>query len=258
MNKELIGYLIELGLEREVAVIYERLVANSSMTVLELSRTTKVNRTKIYRTLEEMKLKRLVSEEIEENTTKYSPAPIERIKEMLEAKKSKVERLTNGFPEIEKMVEQMSLGVVSPTKVKFYRGKDGIKQMVWNVLRAKSEVVGYTYRDLSEFIGESYMQEFASEFVRRNLKMRDLYGENYKESKKIQYAWMGHIESKMVSDSILTIDHQMDIYDEVVSFYNWHEGEVFGVEIYNPKVAKMQRQLFELAWKVGSGSVGLS
>ena len=49
--------------------------------------------------------------------------------------------------------------------------------------------------------------------------------------------------------SILAIPHQTDIYNEVVSFYSWNEGEVWGTEIYNAKVANMQRQLFELAWE---------
>ncbi|MBI5452275.1 hypothetical protein HY945_02345 [Candidatus Gottesmanbacteria bacterium] len=42
----------------------------------------------------------------------------------------------------------------------------------------------------------------------------------------------------------------MDIYNEIVSIYHWHEGEIFGVEIYNEKVANMQRQLFEMVWRM--------
>ena len=58
-------------------------------------------------------------------------------------------------------------------------------------------------------------------------------------------------QSRYLPSSILSIDHQTDIYDDVVAFYNWHEGEVFGVEIYNDKVASMQRQIFEILWGMG-------
>lgn len=42
----------------------------------------------------------------------------------------------------------------------------------------------------------------------------------------------------------------MDIYNDVIGIYSWHEGEVFGVEIYNEKVATMHKQLFEIVWKI--------
>ena len=123
--------------------------------------------------------------------------------------------------------------------------------MVWNVLKATTEVVGYTYRDLADFVGQKFMDDFAAEFIRRNLVIRDVFGDEYKSKWNPADNWAGHVKSRYLPDKILTIPHQMDIYDDVVSFYNWHEGEVFGVEIYNGKVARLQKQLFELAWEKG-------
>ncbi|MEI6690741.1 MAG: helix-turn-helix domain-containing protein [bacterium] len=250
--KELTTYLQTLGVEREMAEVYLLLIKTGPQTALQLSRETKLSRTSMYRLLERMQSAGLVEMRTEENTTKAEAAPLSQIARMVEQKKMNTEEVVAKWPETEKILQNLA-GVQQPeTKVLYYRGVDGIKQMVWNVLRAKSEVVGYTYRDLAEFIGEPYMQEFAGEFVRRNLRMRDVYGSSYKQSEKIKYDWGGNIESRAVTNLTLEIDHQMDIYDDVVSFYNWYEGEVFGIEVYNPKVAKLQRQLFELAWKAGS------
>ena len=33
-------------------------------------------------------------------------------------------------------------------------------------------------------------------------------------------------------------------------FYNWYEGEVFGVEIQNEKIAAFQKQLFNIVWQM--------
>ena len=41
----------------------------------------------------------------------------------------------------------------------------------------------------------------------------------------------------------------MDIYYDVITIYNWFEGEIFGVEIKNEKVVLMNKQLFELGLK---------
>jgi hypothetical protein len=46
----------------------------------------------------------------------------------------------------------------------------------------------------------------------------------------------------------MRIESASDIYDDIVSYYNWHEGEVFGVEIYNKHVANAQRTFFEMLW----------
>ena len=79
--------------------------------------------------------------------------------------------------------------------------------------------------------------------------MRDIYGDEYLENKPKDNNWGSSIDSRYLPRKILAIPHQMDIYDETVSFYRWVGSEVFGVEIINPIVAAMQMQLFELAWE---------
>ena len=38
------------------------------------------------------------------------------------------------------------------------------------------------------------------------------------------------------------------VYNDVVAFYSWHKGEIFGVEIQNQDIAQLQKQVFELLW----------
>lgn len=56
--------------------------------------------------------------------------------------------------------------------------------------------------------------------------------------------------SRYIPSDILEIAHQTDIYNDVVAYYNWYEGDVFGVEIMNAKIAKQQRQMFEIIWQM--------
>lgn len=65
-----------------------------------------------------------------------------------------------------------------------------------------------------------------------------------------------YFQSGYIPSALLNFNHQVDIYNNVVSFYNWHEGEVFRVEIYNDKIARMHKQLFEIVWKLGKTRVG--
>lgn len=250
MNKsELKNYLTELGLESEQATVYLSLIEKGEGTPLSISRHTGINRTKVYRLLEDMEREKLVVQEIGDNATRVSPAPVEQLQEILRKKQVRVAELTKNWTGVVGALDQMSAEHKSETKVKFYHGKSGIEQMVWNVLKAKNEIVGYTFRDLSHFVGPKFMESFIEEFKRRNLSMRDIHGDEYLSSQPIDSSWGKNMNSRYLPREVLGIPHQMDIYDEVVSFYSWNEGEVWGTEIYNEKVATMQKQLFELAWE---------
>lgn len=245
----LITYLRHLGLSQEEAAIYVSLTEQGGGTPLSISRVTGINRTKVYRTIETLSQSKLVNIEVREHSSRVTPVQPERLAEIVKQRQQQAAELARNYPDMERKLAELGVKSRADTKVRFYRGKQGIEQMVWNVLKAKSEVVGYTYRDLADFVGEKYMGDFAAEFVRRNLAMRDIYSDEYVKGKKSEQDWGGHIKSRYLPDKILAIPHQMDIYDDVVSFYNWHEGEVFGVEIHNEKVARLQKQLFELAWE---------
>ena len=134
-----------------------------------------------------------------------------------------------------------------------YRGGEGIKQMVWNTLKANKEVVGYTFRVLSEIVGKEFEELWRLEFMRKNLSFRDLISDAYTSSvveynEETKYP-KTHFQSKYIPATILNINHQCDIYNDVVTYYIWKDEEIFGVEIYNKKIADMQKQLFNLAWE---------
>jgi hypothetical protein len=62
-----------------------------------------------------------------------------------------------------------------------------------------------------------------------------------------------HIDNdswRYLPDSVLHLNHNMDIYDDTIAIYYWEENDVFGVEIQNQKIADTQRSIFELLWKL--------
>ncbi len=245
---ELQNYLIKLGLSSETSEIYLDLLEYGEGTPLSISRRTGINRTKVYRTIEHMQREKLVIQGVGAHTTTISPAPVERIEELLKQQQAHVAELSQNFNSVTSQLAQIGLSRQAETKVKYYKGKSGIQQMVWNVLSTESEIVGYTFRDLTDFVGEKFMADFVQEFKRRNLRMRDIYSDEYRENVHVDTHWGEKMDSRYLPGKILLIPHQMDIYGSTVSIYSWNAGEVWGTEIHNEKVAKMQKQLFELAW----------
>src|SRR5256885_3407825 len=113
---------------------------------------------------------------------------------------------------------------------------DGIEQMIWNTLRTKKECSSYTYRSFNEIGGEKLAGRWQEEWMRKKLVFKELYSDEYLESikqtnrERINQQSQPCFQSRYIPSSILDIQHQVDIYNDVVAYYNWHEGEIFGVE----------------------------
>ena len=250
-NSSIASYLHDLGLNDEETKVFTILVDYGQLTILELARKAEINRTRVYRLLEVLKERGFIKEIIDEHRRLIQAAELHTLEFKIYEKEAQAKRLRELFPVVASLMHSHS--TQPGTKVLFYRGAAGIRQMVWNALRAQGEVVGYSYRTIYDIVGTKFADEWYEEWRERNLKMRDLFSDAYLKSKpKEKITFDGaHFKSRYIPSSILDINHQMDIYNDVVGIYNWHEGEIFGVEIYNQKVAAMHKQLFEIVWKLG-------
>lgn len=251
------SFLTKLDLSREEIEIFWALTKYGSSTILEISRNTGINRTQVYRFLEKMKKEGLTEEIIEEHRTMAKATDINQLERLVKEKANETEQLKTLFPQVQQLLSSTVGQNQAETKVLFYRGQNGLQQMVWNTLKSKETIRGYTYRMLEDAVGENFAKTWAEEFVDRGLKGKDIFSDAYlrnrSETKRPNHLDIVNYnyKSRYISPETLNIDHQMDIYNDVVSFYNWFEGEVFGVEIYNQKVADFQKQIFEIIWDLG-------
>lgn len=254
MEKTVKEFLNKLGLTNDEARLYLVLNQGGPSTILNLSRQSGINRTKIYRIIESMQKVGIIEEIIDQHKKLIKAVGLDTLELLIKEQESKAKYLRDTFPTVSNLIAGQKAVSQPGTKVLFYRGREGIRQQVWNTLRAKKEAVGYSYRHIGELIGDYYQKWFA-EWIEKKLLFRDIYSEEYLKSKNKEVidsltAPTEFIKSRYIPSKIFPINHQMDIYNEVVSYYNWHEGEVFGVEIYNEKIASMQKQLFEIVWEM--------
>ena len=250
-------FLQQLGLSPEEERIYSTLVELGSATVLAIARAASVNRTTTYRLLEKLKASGLVEEMVDEHKSIFRVSGSHMLEQAVRAKEAESKLLRDLLPSISPLISSVGQNQQPGTKVLFYRGSEGIKQMIWNVLKAKNEVVGYTYRSVWEITGLKFAHDWYREFKERQLHFKDIYSDAYLFGKNppeiIEHK--ENFASRYVPASLLDINHQEDIYNDVIGLYNWYEGEVFGVEIYNEKIAAMHKQLFEIVWKLGSNKL---
>lgn len=246
-------FLNLLGLNPEEKSVYSALVSASDQSVLQIAKNANVNRTTTYRILERLKTLGLAEEIVEENRTKFRKTGADKLELLVKEQQEKVRQLNQLLPNISSIINQVSQTAQPGTKVLFYRGQEGIRQMGWNVLKANNGGMGYTYRPYIEIMGEDFLQNWLDEWTSKPRVFRDIYSQAYLDVihnyPKLLYNER-FFQTRFIDAKILDINHQMDIYNNVVAIYNWHEGEIFGVEIYNEKVAALHKQLFEIVWQM--------
>lgn len=244
-------YLEELGFGWEAAKLYSALVSKGTLTILEASRATGIERTALYRLIDDLTVQGLIEEVLEHKSRRLQAAPPHKIKDMVERKKHEVEALARDYPEFEKVVQEMPTN--NSTQVRYYRGVAGIKQILWNETKAKGQVIGYTYRNLQEVIGLNYFEEYAKQLEKNKVVSRDLRCDSFLDSSDAPEFVRRHIDKsawRYLPDSVMHLTHNLDVYNDVVAIYYWQDSDVFGLEIQNQLIADMQRSIFETLWKL--------
>ena len=246
-------YFSKLGLETEIADIYLALHTHGPQSISELSRNSKVERTRIYRLVDKLLESNLIEVESRYKRGILKAAPISNLHILINQREQELKNLQDELELIQQVLAKNSLSNPS-TRVQFYQGPEGIRQMLWNELNAKSEVLGYSNRILEEATGKKFMERWTSEFEDRKLACRLLVNDDFFKSWEAgrQYVGTGRkirgMRYNHLPADVFTMTHLCDMYDDVVGYYHWKDGDVFGIEIYNQDIAKAQRQFFEMLW----------
>lgn len=248
-------YFTKLGLEPEIADIYLALHSHGPQTISELSRNSRVERTRIYRLIDQLLASNLIEVETHYKRGIIKAAPITNLHILINEKEQELKNLQDELSLIEQVLARNSLS--SPTsRVQFYQGHEGVRQMFWNELRAKTEIVGYNYRIIDEPTGKQFMTRWSAEFAERKLRLRMIGGDDFRASWEDANKTFGQaysqripgIDYRYISPEIFNITHSCEVYDNVVVYCDWKDEELFGIEIYNQGIADAQRQLFEMLW----------
>ena len=247
------NYFSKLGLETEIADIYLALHAHGPQSMSELSRNSRVERTRLYRLIDKLLESNLIEVESHYKRGIIKAAPIANLHILISQKEQELKSLQDELGLIEQVLGRNSLS--SPaTRVQFYQGAQGIRQMLWNELQAKTEVVSFAYRILDEATGRAFMERWAAAFEERNISERLLINDEFVDSwrenkpKVANQRRIGGITYHHIPEKTFKITHSATIYDDITAYFHWKDNEVFGVEIYNKEIADTQRQFFELVW----------
>lgn len=240
--------------DSKVAAVYAALLRHGPQTISSISRTTDIERTKMYRLIEVMKKERLVYVEVREHRQIYHAVTVNNLKELLSEKTKEISSLTNELEIIQPYLETYMPN--SQTRVQYYHGAQGLKQMLWNQTRAKGEIVSILSENIQTHTSKAFFESWILACNTNQLTHRSIVDDNFINQQKAYYGAMSHSlvnwQARHISDALSGIPHRTTIYDSVTTYFDWSKDDLFGIEIYNQNIADMQRQFFELVWNAST------
>ena len=250
-KKSLLKNLEHFGLNEKEALVYLTLFEKGDLSLLELSRLTGINRTTLYRIAEKLQNLGLVEEVVEHRGIRLQASPPEVFRFLVQEKEKELEEAKKKLPLVLKSLDLLVHPFrIKATKVVYYKGVRGLRQVLWNTLRAKYEIVGYGYLNWNESVGKKFAEQLRREIVKRKIYNREIQNENYQPLENFTEVkdYKLYYQRKIIPASLIEFTHDTYIYNDVCAYYYFYEGELFGLEIYNEEIAKTQKQIFYALW----------
>ncbi len=243
-------YFAKLGLEAEIADIYLALHTHGPQSISQLSRNAHVERTRIYRLIDQLMDSNLIEVESHQKRGIVKAAPIANLHILISRKEQDLKNLQDELGLIEQVLARNSVST-PVTRVQTFEGPEAAKQVRHNMLNAHSEVLSLLYKDLHEEFDQPFVTQWIDSANRQGLSFRSIHG--FKDPLAHQTAaevsppnsW----EVRVTPDNSFPINLNMFIYDDVVATLQWHGKTAYGLEIHNDEYTKNQSAFFELLWK---------
>jgi len=238
------------GVSQDEARIYLLLTEKGMKSALGLSRELKIARTRVYRLLDKLIEKGLVSQQLDEMGKKFIANSHTQLKMLIIKKEHEVEALKESSEAVFEQLESISAKARKGSKVLYYQGQKGLEQMTWNSVKAKGELLLYELESMSEFLDYGFAEKVREEFVKRKVIVREISNSRHLSAwtKVVEFA-RDYWQIRQIDKKDFDMQVEFLIYNDVYAFYSYKNDDVFGVEVYNEDLAFMQRQMFNFIWK---------
>lgn len=243
--------LRRLGLGMDEAKVYMELLREPS-THLRLSHNTGINRTTIYRVVEDLEKKSLISRRTDDRGTFLTASDPSTLEVGLVTKE---ERLKQQRLILDQLVPQLNNFTSKNNKiftVQTYEGVEGIKQMCWHVLQTKDEVLGFGAQTMEDLTGDHRWAEKVRErAVEAGFLMRQIINEDTKLSIiSSNKEYLKRYNCRTIPSKKIFFNEHILIYNDTVAIFNWQENQKVGVEIVSKTYTQMMREVFENFWQI--------
>lgn len=242
--------LRKLGLTDNEIKIYLTLLKTGISTAYEISQKTGIYRVHVYDKLEQLMNKGLATH-IYRGAKKYFQAtPPEKIKHYLEDKKREFEEqereLTRVLPELEAMARLPR----EDTFVEVFKGNEGLKYFLKDIIKTKKEVLitginDVQYQEALSVFMKQYFRDLKSNNIRERvitIKRKGIFLFDKEVSPTTSYRFLEATQFNQTNTFV---------YGDKVVIVTWGAPPT-AIMIQNKEIAETYRSHFEHLWKIAA------
>jgi len=226
------------GLTKKEFSVYQSLLGLKKATVLELSQISGINRPTLYRLLEKLIKKGLVSEIYEGKKHFYIAENPEKLVNFISEQRKKAQKI---LPILKNLEEE----AVERPKIKFFEGKEGIKNLYDELLEERCEILGFAWSD-KVFKAFPFHFDFVKKRVKLKIPVR-LIVPNTKITQERKKLGKKELRTMKLIKNLKPFDAAYFITEKKVITFSLKRWFV-GVLIENKEITEGLRSFFEAFW----------
>ncbi|HSW81115.1 MAG TPA: helix-turn-helix domain-containing protein [Candidatus Saccharimonas sp.] len=249
--QQLQSYLQKIDIDPMAAAFYIELTQTGPTSALQLAKQTGVSRTQVYRYLEILQTKGLVSAEQLSYGTLFRSLPLQNLDNAIAAKEAEVTALRTDLNAMASLLRNLAGSAAPQATVRHYYGLAGIKQANWNLTKAEGEFCVFETAHISEHLDPAFVKRFRERVIERNITSYDLTNATKVTADNIGPFAPSRTFYRRVDQKTLQIQFEMYLYNDVVTLLDYTAGAMQAVEIQHPSLHAMMRQLFDAMWRLG-------
>jgi sugar-specific transcriptional regulator TrmB len=235
-----------LGLNQKEATIYLSLLENGEMSVSDLAKSVKMQRTSLYDLLPPLVSSGLVVQ-VPHAVKRYAAAAPDSIPLLLEAQAKQLEHLAGEARGLVPELQRASIQASAKPSITIHEGEQGIKKLYDITLKCKSFIRSFLTADTLEEFDSEYARDYFRRRAKKGINIRGILN-NSELSRGYQKKSKQFLrEIHLVPQEKMDIVPEVYIYDDTIAIFSLKEK--IGVEIHSKDIAHAFQKLYDLAWE---------
>ena len=245
--------LMQTGLSKDQAALYEALVQHGSMSASDAASRARVSRTLGYKLLGELQALGLVEKKDEPGAVAvFAPAHPLKLKELADKRLEQAQDARQSLDGvIVKMVSAFNIMSGKPG-VQFFEGLAGVKAVLDDSLTSRTEILSYADLESIEKYNRDVNKEYVSSCKKFGVNKRSLVLDTPFVRSFLKGYASEVTQTKLISSPAKLFHTVMQIYDNKISYITLSDAGFVSLIITDPNIYEMHRIYFEHLWSVTS------
>lgn len=243
--------LVNVGLTPEQSDIYLSLLTHGAQSAGQLAKSTKVQRTYIYKICQELITRGLIIQSKKDRGTTYSPMSPDHLLTYAEEQKTRSLQAQTALEGILHLLKEKYSSVEERPVITYYEGVTGIKKIYSDILLTKKDILllRSIYDDKFPEIDKLVMEQIAKQ-VELGIHTRTITPlEKPTKEVYLNLDKQRFVNRHIVRNGLLKLPSQIIIYGSKVAIISLR-SKIITTLIDNKDISDTFRQMFELEWEL--------